>query len=73
MTNLTITSVRPDSFILTDRYSNFTYTLPVDFVAAGNPQIKSYLAYYDDDNLEAVQFKFTNGQSEITTELYGKP
>jgi len=54
MTNLTKTAVIPESFILTDQYSNFTYTLPAAYIAAGNPQIKSYLAYYDDDNLEAV-------------------
>ena len=72
MRHLNQTLAKPADFVLTDRYSNFTFVLPEDFVNAGNPTIKNYLVYADKDNIEGLQFTFSNEQAEIQTQLFGK-
>jgi len=53
---------RPDSYTAGSYYSDFNYNLPEKFIKEGNPQIASYTAWYDENNIKAIQFIFTNGK-----------
>ena len=52
-------------------YSDFEYNLPEDFVKEGNPQIESYTAWSDENNIKAIQFVFTNDKRKIRTPIFG--
>jgi hypothetical protein len=60
------------SDLLLTTFTNFTYILPEQFIRSGNPQIKNITVYHDQDNIEGIQFVFTNNAQEQTTELFGK-
>jgi len=62
---------RPASYASGSKYESFEYVLPTDFINAGNPALKSFKSFYDEDNIEGLQFTFTNGIDEITTEIFG--
>lgn len=52
-------------------YTEFDYVLPDEFIKAGNPKVTSYTAWYDTNNIKGMQFTFSNGQSEITSPIFG--
>ena len=62
---------RPSSYLMTEFYDPFSYVLPSSFVQNRNVMIKEYTAYYDEYNMEGVQFTFTNGFRTETTEVFG--
>jgi len=62
---------RPESFVADEYYQYFEYTLPQEFINAGNPQLKSYKAWGDSNGVKAMQFTFSNGQAEQTTPFFG--
>jgi hypothetical protein len=62
---------RPANYASGDKYEKFEYVLPTDFINAGNPTLKSFQSFYDEDNIEGLQFTFTNGIDDITTEIFG--
>jgi hypothetical protein len=62
---------RPDDYTAGSYYSDFKYNLPEDFINEGNPQIASYTAWFDENNIKAIQFIFTNGAKQLKTPLFG--
>ena len=52
-------------------YIDFSYTLPKEFISVGPVFLRSVSGYYDTVNLDGIKFCFSNGQSEITTQLFG--
>ncbi len=62
---------RPDDYTAGSYYSDFKYNLPEDFINEGNPQIASYTAWFDENNIKAMQFIFTNGAKQLKTPLFG--
>jgi hypothetical protein len=62
---------RPDDYTAGSYYSDFKYNLPEDFINEGNPQIASYTAWFDENNIKAMQFIFTNGKKQLKTPLFG--
>ena len=61
----------PSSYTGGSYYTEFDYVLPDDFINAGNPQVTSYTAWYDTNNIKGMQFIFSNGKTEITSPLFG--
>ena len=41
------------------------------FVDRGNVSLKSYRTWYDDYNIEGMQFTFTNGEEDVSSDVYG--
>jgi hypothetical protein len=62
---------RPEDYTAGSYYSDFKYNLPEDFINEGNPQIASYTAWFDENNIKAMQFIFTNGKKQLKTPLFG--
>ena len=62
---------RPDDYTAGSYYSDFEYNLPEYFINEGNPQIASYTAWFDENNIKAMQFIFTNGAKQLKTPLFG--
>lgn len=62
---------KPASYVADSYYQQFEYTLPVDFIEAGNPKLKSYTGWSDDVGVKAVQFTFSNGKTEVQTPVFG--
>ena len=62
---------RPADFVYQTYFTSFDYRIPADFIEAGNPQVTSYTAWYDQDYIKAMQFVFSNGQSDLTSPIFG--
>lgn len=52
-------------------YVSFTSMLTQQFLSGGAPRLKVIEAWYNDVNLKAIRFNFTNGRCEIQTEVFG--
>lgn len=62
---------RPASYTAGSYYEDFDYIFPEEFIKAGNPQLKSYTAWYDQNNIKGMQFTFGNGKTRLTTPMFG--
>ena len=62
---------RPATYTAGSYYEDFEYIFPEAFMLAGNPQLKSYTAWYDENSIKGMQFIFANGKSSLTTPLFG--
>ena len=62
---------RPANFMNSSYYEAFEYVLPSDFIKKGNPKLKSYTAWYDQNNIKGMQFIFSNNFTEIKTPVFG--
>lgn len=61
----------PDDYEVTKYYTPFEYLLSEEFVGAGDPWLIGMEAWFDAVNLDGVQFTFSNGKEEVTTDIYG--
>ena len=71
MENLIYFSDKPQSYQAGSYYEQFEQVLPEKFVSKGNPVLTEIEAYYDDYNIEGMQFTFSNGIEEYKTKLFG--
>ena len=64
-------SVPPSYKNLLSNYLYFEYFLPNDFLNAGPVFLKSINGTYDQINLSAISFGFSNGLTDIQTDVFG--
>jgi len=62
---------KPETYQVGSQYNKFEQIVPRDFAAKGNLKLTNIQAWYDDYNIEGMQFTFSNGLEQYKTKLFG--
>jgi hypothetical protein len=50
----------------------FNYTMPEEFLIGGDPKLVQIDAWFDKMSIKSIQFTFSNGKSNLQTEIFGQ-
>jgi hypothetical protein len=62
---------KPIDYILSPVYVPFKLNLANEFVTVGDVQIRQVDTWFTDFNMLGVRLRFSNGESEFTTKIFG--